>query len=601
MARLLQTLNDYLGLVAIVALLLAAVGTGFLYRSFFSSKVMQVAVLMTLGLSQSKAAFLYMVQLMILGLISSIVAVALGFLFLPVIQDLTQELLAIPFVFVIPEQTLLLAACLGVFGSFLVGLPFLAQIRQLSPALLLKGDYAQLRFTLGAFALYSLPAFFAVWGLSVWQAHSWIVGSSFLGALILTALLLVLIAGLLLRVLKTLSGVVRSVAMKFAIKDMAAHSWTSISCFLAIGLGAVLINLVPQVRASLQQELTAPETTNLPSLFLFDIQEPQVEQIKRVTKEQSVGLKQISPMIRARLMTVNGEDFDKGKGAGEGLSREEQREMRFRNRGFNLSYRDGLSSSESLYAGEAFSGEYVEGGDQEYPYISVEKRFADRLGLKIGDIMEFDVESIPVKGQVKNLRSVRWTTFQPNFFIQFQLGVLEMAPKTFIAVTESLPEDRKAQLQKQIVDVTPNVSMIDVSRLVERISEIISQMSVALLAMALLCFFAGFVVIYSIAQHQAEKQRWQMGLLKVLGSSFTMIWFQFIVQFAILSGFAALLGVLVSVLMSYIISSFLFESLWVFDMQTPIISFVLIVVTTLAVVSFASFRALQVKPNSLLK
>ncbi|MEO0334775.1 MAG: FtsX-like permease family protein, partial [Pseudomonadota bacterium] len=305
MARLLQTLNDYLGLVAIVALLLAAVGTGFLYRSFFSGKVTQVAVLMTLGLSQSRAAFLYMVQLMILGLVSSCVAMALGFLFVPVIQQLTQELLAIPFVFVIPKQTLLLAACLGVLGSFLVGLPFLAQIRELSPALLLKGDYAKVKFSGLRFLIYSAPALIAVWGLSVWQAHSWVVGSSFLAALLGTALLLVILGALLLKVLRSLSGTLRAVAMKFALKDMAAHTWTSISCFLAIGLGAVLINLVPQVRASLQQELTAPETTNLPSLFMFDIQEDQVGEIERVAADQTVKLKQVSPMIRARLMAVN--------------------------------------------------------------------------------------------------------------------------------------------------------------------------------------------------------------------------------------------------------------------------------------------------------
>jgi putative ABC transport system permease protein len=406
----------------------------------------------------------------------------------------------------------------------LVGLPFLAQIRQLSPALLLKGDYAQVEFSTVRFLVYSLPALLALWGLSIWQAHSLVVGSSFLAALLATAVALVGVAIVLLRVLRSLSNVSKTVSMKFAMKDMAAHSWTSISCFLAIGLGAVLINLVPQVRASLQQELTAPETTNLPSLFMFDIQEPQVDKIRTVTTEQDVELKQLSPMVRARLISVNDEPFDKGKGAGEGLSREEQREMRFRNRGFNLSYRDGLSSSESLFAGELFSGEFVE-ADQELPYVSVERRFADRLGLKIGDVMEFDVESIAVKGIIRNLRSVRWTTFQPNFFIQFQPGVLELAPKTFIAVTESLSEERKASLQKAIVEAAPNVSMIDVSRLVERITEIISQMSVALFAMAVLCFFAGFVVIYSIAQHQAEKQRWQMGLLKVLGSSFQTIWF----------------------------------------------------------------------------
>ena len=181
----------------------------------------------------------------------------------------------------------------------------------------------------------------------------------------------------------------------------------------------------------------------------------------------------------------------------------------FRNRGFNLSYRKELSESERIVQGKEFSGVFDE-SKGDLAEISVEKRFAKRLGFKMGDVLKFDIESIPIEGKIVNIREVKWTSFQPNFFVQFQPGVLEMAPKTFIATIPSLPLEKKHHIQDRLVRELPNISMVDVSRIVKRINEIIEQMSWALTFMSILCLFSGFVVIFSIANHQARTRRWEI-------------------------------------------------------------------------------------------
>src|SRR5690606_32005397 len=149
-------------------------------------------------------------------------------------------------------------------------------------------------------------------------------------------------------------------------------------------------------------------------------------------KERDLDVLGLSPMVRARILKVNGQDYERKIAETGFKTREEEREARIRNRGVNLSYRSSLADSETIVSGRDFSGEF-DPQKQDKAELSVEFRFAERMGLKIGDILEFDVQGVEIEGQIINLRRVKWTSFQPNFFILVQNGVLNEAPKTFIA------------------------------------------------------------------------------------------------------------------------------------------------------------------------
>lgn len=600
MGRLLQSLNDYLGLAAVVALFLAAVGTGFLFRSYFQRKIREVAILVSLGLTKTQASFYYLTQIVFLGLVSAVMALTLSFLLVPMIHALTAEFLPFEFEYVLTLNTVAISLLVGVFGSLFICLPFLGQLKHIQPSVLLTETRTLKVSGNSSFLFLCLPGVFTFWGLSIWQANSLIAGTAFTGAFFFAGLLLTGFAILALKLIDKLKVSPRWLTLQWALRDLSRERLTSVSCFLALGLGAVLLNLIPQVQESLEYELSSPESSKLPSLFMFDIQEDQLPAVEAVFQETGVELTQISPMIRSRLISVNNEVFDKGKGAGQGLSREEEREMRFRNRGFNLSYREGLTESETLYSGEPLVGKF-EGDSGKIPGISMEKRFADRLKLKIGDLLKFEIEGVPVEGRIVNLRSVRWTSFQPNFFIQFQPGVLEMAPKTFIATSQAVPEDTKVELQKRLVQRAPNVSIIDVTRLVEKISSVIQQMGLALQTMAILCLLSGFVVIFSILSHQMEKKRWQIGLKKVLGASYSTIQGHIYLQYLILAMSSAFFGVAVSIAFSYFLSTVLFESVWVFSLQAPLISMAVIFFITLGVIYVASKRYLRQTAKSLIQ
>ena len=86
------------------------------------------------------------------------------------------------------------------------------------------------------------------------------------------------------------------------------------------------------------------------------------------------------------------------------------------------------------------------------------------MNLDLNDKIEIEVSGVEISAVVVNIRRVKWTNFQPNFFVQMQPGVLEQAPKTFIATLNDLNLEEKERLQNLIVDKFPTISILDVER-----------------------------------------------------------------------------------------------------------------------------------------
>jgi putative ABC transport system permease protein len=365
-------------------------------------------------------------------------------------------------------------------------------------------------------------------------------------------------------------------------------------------LGSLLINILPQLTTSLENEFKTESTSKIPSLFLFDIQDDQVQPVKALLEQEQIHDLGFSPMVRARILKINDQDYER-KIEGDGFrTREEEAEARFRNRGVNLSYREKISDSEEITDGKPFSGVF-DSIKQKYPEISMEYKYAQRLGVKMGDILKFDVQGVEVEGQVINFRKVKWTSFQPNFFILLQEGVLNDAPKTFITALPKLPEKRKAELQSLIAQKFGNVSIIDVQRTVNEILKIGDQMNWSMELMAALALFTGYVVLYSIVSSQVRLRRWELNMLKVVGASFSDITQYMIIEFLVLAFAAGLIGSGLSVLVSYCISYYVFEGSFVLNWIYPLATAVGVCILSAFVAYLASRRVVHESPLVILQ
>jgi putative ABC transport system permease protein len=550
--RMLLYLGDFLGLSALVALFLSSLGSAYLFRTWLVKRSRAMAMHQVLGLTFTKAAAIPALQALMLAASALPLALLLGRLELEALEALIRSLSPVEIKTSLSASSVLLPFAISAFGSFLLALPFLASLREQKPKELLGGKLPDPRFNPGAIALF-FPAALLLYALSVYEAQSYRTAGIFFGALVGSLLILLAIGALLLRLVGFVAARLKGPwPIRHAFLHLSRKGFNSLWAFVAIALGTLLLNLLPQLRAGLLTELETP--TKLPSLFLFDIQDDQLAPLQEKLKAQNLELENLSPLVRARLLQVNGRAFERSASSEGFRTREEENEARFRNRGFNLSYRAKLSGAEEIIEGKPFSGSGEE--------ISLEHRFADRVGIKIGDTLLFDVQGVEVSGKVVNLRKVRWTSFQPNFFVTFNDGPLNGAPKIYLGSLTNMPDERKEAVQSLIASDFPNVSVVDVKATVNRALDLADRMRWSLNLMSAISLFAGFVVLFSIASRQAEVRRWDINLQRVLGAAVQEVRFQQLSEFALLSFFGALVGSLISVLFTWIASIYFFEGVF---------------------------------------
>lgn len=592
--RLSKYLNDYLGLASLIAFFLAAVGAGYLFRNFLYRRLKDTAILISLGMAPRAAQGVYLAQLLILSVMAVVPAAIGAAIMLPWLTKALQALFPFSLSPEVRLSSVGISLLLSILGNFLFSLPLLRRLGTLKPASLFQeGARPSLVFRAGE-AFWFLPAVVFFLALSIWLAKSWRVGGLFVLSLIVVIALLLGAGGFALSRLENRLERLRLVR-KLAFRNLARHKLGTLSSLLAIGLGVGLINLIALTQASLRHEIQAPEQSAVPSLFLFDIQDDQVEPLKQFYAKKDLREPVLSPMIRARLESVNGVPFEKDFTRDAAATREAEVERRFRNRGINLTYRPQLFSSETIVDGVPVR----EGEDP--PGISVEKEFAKRLDLALGDKITVDIQGVRVEGVVRNFRKIKWTSFQPNFFLQFGAGVLEDAPKTFLASVPPLATEAKNAFQDDLVREFPNVSAVDVSQVVDRILGIIVQMSWALQLMAYLSLFTGLVVLFSIANHQAQQRRWDTALLKVLGASFSDVRAVSRWEFFGIGVAAAALGILSALGLTVTFSYLVFDNAWNMTWGWPALTFLFVPLACVVTSELATRKSLAQSPILLLQ
>ncbi len=625
LGRVFGYFTGYLGLVAIVALFLAGIGTAYLFRGYLNEHLKEIAILMSLGAGRLQTYRLLLCQVMMLGLGATLVSVLLSFVVLPLFPEVMKGVVPPGFKTVVNPGSLGLAVFLGTLGSLIFCLPVFVRIHDLKPVVLLQGltpsqpprtkipwVWGSLKFPNGQTWrqwISFIPGGIAFWGLAMAQTRSVERGTFFLVGFIAVFGMMALIGRGLLILVKRGSHTPR-VILKIALRNIFRHKHASVSCFVTIAMGAFLINVIPQIKNGIQDEISQPQGLTIPGFFLFDIQPEQLSPLKKLLGARQLELTNASPLVQGRINTVNGEGFyermDKEKATlFSRLQGKKEKETgprgRFRRRSFTFSWREKLDASEAIIRGPALNSTPWN-FETNLPFeVSLEERFAQRFNLKIGDVMGFDIQGIPLEGRVVNLRKVRWNSFQPNFFILFQKGVIENAPRTFLASIPQMPAPKKMPLQNAIIQQFPNISVLDVNQTVAQLMDISHRLTISVNFMAWLAILAGLVVLYSIVRHETRTRAWEINLLKVLGAGFADIRRIILFEFGILGTAAALFGILLSLGVSYGISWFFFGRLWTFHAGYSLFSLVAISFTAMVTALMATGRVMHQKPVMLLK
>jgi putative ABC transport system permease protein len=552
LGRAMDNLYHFLNLTGLIALLLGGIGVASAVHVHVKQKLGTVAILRCLGGSIAQTFAIYLAQGIALGLLGAFCGAALGVL----VQTAVPRALAdfIPFTFAFQTSWLAVgrAAAIGFCLSLLFALLPLLTVRRVSPLAALRLAYENVktrpdpwRWAVGA----CLGASIVI--LAITQSRDWRTGLGFAAGLGVVFALLAAMARLLIFVVRKFVGPTLPFAFRQGLASLHRPNNRTQLLLMSLGLGVFLILTIQLMQRTLTTELLVSDGPNQPNTVLFDLQPSQTEAASKLVRSLQLPVLDELPLVTMRLTSI------KGKSVESLLADKESHIPSWMlRREYRSTYTDHLRDAEKIVEGRWIPR--ADNSTNPVP-VSVETGMAKDLHIGMGDEIVFDVQGVPVATRVASLREVNWRRMQPNFFVLFPLGVLESAPSMDVLVTRVGSSAQSAQLQRQVVQAFPNVSVIDLTLILQTLDSILGKVSFVIQFMALFTVLTGIIVLVSalISGHFQRVQ--ESVLLRTLGAARRQILLIVAVEYVALGLLAALTGSLLALGGAWAMSAFVFH------------------------------------------
>jgi len=241
-------------------------------------------------------------------------------------------------------------------------------------------------------------------GLILWQAQDPKLGMYVLGGVVGTMIASAVLTLLILRLLSSFSRGAR-LNWRFGLANLRRRTMGTVIQVIALGLGMMALILLTLVRSDLLESWKRSLPPDAPNRFLVNIQPDQVGEIADFFAARQLHRPALFPMIRGRLVEINGKPVSSKDYV-------EDQARRLIDREFNLSWAEKMQSGNVIVAGRWFAA-----SDAGKPLLSVEEGIAKTLGLKLGDDLTYDIGGSRLTARISSLRTVDWDSFRVNFFV----------------------------------------------------------------------------------------------------------------------------------------------------------------------------------------
>jgi len=541
MRQTLDRAEKFLNLVALLAALLAAVAVGIASRDFANGHLDDCAMLRVLGQSQRSIALQYFVEFTLVGLIASAAGVALGFsvhyAFVWLLAGLVDAALPAP------------TAWPGFFGvgvgfTLLMGfgLPPVLQLSRVPPLRVIRRDVGALKPASIAVLAAGTVGFTALL-LSV--SPDLKMGLIAVGGFAAAIALFALLSWVAVHVLRRAVPEARAPRwLVLATRQIAARPGFAVLQVSALSVGLLALVLLVLLRTDLIGSWRQATPPDAPDRFVINIQPEQGEPFRHALEAGGVKKYDWYPMIRGRLVAINGKSVSPDDMADE-------RAKRLVDREFNLSHASALPEHNLLSGGRWTA--------DEPDALSVEEGLAQTLGLKLGDRLRFDIGGQMAEGRITSLRKVDWSSMRVNFFVMFPTAQMKDVPVTYIAAFRA---PARAGFDNALSREFPNITNIDVSASIGQVQRVLDQVIRAVEFLFGFTLAAGLVVLFAAVTATRESRAREFAVMRAMGASGRLL---AQVQRAELLGVGALAGVLASVAamaVGWALAKYAFEFSW---------------------------------------
>ncbi len=531
--------SSFLHLATLSTLLVAGAAIALASRRLVERQTDAVAVMRCLGAPRHLLTRVFILRLIAIGLVASLAGSLLGFL----AQYGLAALLAELFVTELPSPSprpIAVGVGTGLIALLGFALPPLLQLARIPPLRVLRRDLGAPRLSA---ALTLVVAGSALGLLVFWQADDPNLAWKLLLGVVLTLLVLALVVALAVRLARVISHRASGV-WRLGLASLSRRPTGALFQIAGFGLGILALLLLAVVRVDLLStwQRTLPE--GAPNRFLINIQPHQVTELREYLDGHGISGSGLFPMIRGRLVAINGEAVDPEAYADPGARRLAERE-------FNLSYGDAPQADNQIIAGRWWESEGAP------PQLSVEQGIAETLGIALGDELAFWVSGREIRAPVTSLREVQWDSFNVNFFVIATPSLLGDEPSTYIT-SIYLPSDQE-QLAAELVRRFPSVTLIDVVALLDQVRQVIERGAMAVEYVFLFTLAAGLLVMYAGIQASLEERRAEHGILRTLGTARGPLLGSLAVEFTLAGLIAGLIASLAAEATGFILAREVFD------------------------------------------
>jgi len=542
MRQTLDRAGRFLNLVALLAALLSAVAVAIAARDFAQRHLDDCAMLRVLGTPQRAMAGAYALEFGVVGLIASALGTALGFAVHFVFVSLLAGLLDAQ----LPPATWAPALFgLGVGMTLLVafGLPPVLQLARVPPLRVIRRDLGQPRAASAGVLLAGTAGFAALLVAASSDLAMGLIAVGGFAAAIVVFALLAWLAVKLLRLLVPQAGVPRWLAL--ATRQLSARPALVVLQVSALSVGLLALMLLVLLRTDLISAWRAATPADAPNRFIINLQPEQGEAFQAALERAGVQRYDWYPMIRGRLLAINGREVAPDQFA-------EGRAQRLVEREFNLSHAAQMPAHNELVGGR-WTPDEADG-------LSVEDGLAQTLGLKLGDRLRFDIAGTPKEGRITSLRKVDWGSMRVNFFVMFPQAAMADVPVSYISAFKA-PTDQPG-FDRDLTRQFPNLTNVDLSASLAQVQKVLDQVIRAVEFLFGFTLAAGLVVLFAAVSATRENRAREYAVMRAVGASSRLLRQ---VQRAELLGVGALAGLLAAlaaVVLGGVLARQVFEFAW---------------------------------------
>ena len=550
MSQTLDRAEKFLSLIALLAALLSAVAVALAARAFAATHLDDCAMLRVLGLSQRTIASAYTFEFALVGLFASVAGALVGYgvqsLFVLMLVGLVDA--SLPAATIWP---LLLGLGMGSTLLLAFGLPPVLQLAQVPPLRVIRREVGNLKpASIGVLAV-GVAGFAA---LLLAASSDLTLGLIAVGGFAGAVLLFAVLSWLAVRFLRL--AVNEATAPRWlvlATRQMSARPAYTVVQVSSLAVGLLALVLLVLLRTDLINSWRKATPPDAPNRFVINIMPDQAAAFRQRLTDAGVVKYDWYPMIRGRLVAVNGRSISPDDFT-------DDRAKRLVDREFNVSYSTALPQRNEVVAGRWQA--------QEANAISMEEGIAKTLNLQLGDSLRFDIGGMQSEAKVTSLRKVDWGSMRANFFVMYPVSELRDLPVTFMSAYKA---PTTVGFDNALVRQFPNVTNVDMTSTIAQVQRVLDQVIGAVEFLFVFTLAAGLVVLFAAVTATREERAREFAIMRAVGARGSLLRQ---VQRAELAGVGLLAGFLASVvaaLVGWALARYVFEFEWTVSLWVPLL------------------------------